>query len=110
MGITVALDAPVGEDGAELADFIWDEEASDPYQDVETQIVQQAVRSSLEQLPELSRRVVELRFGLGETPPATMGSIAEIVGVPEHKVKEIIDEATDSLAGVLAPVEDMRAA
>jgi len=110
VGTTVALDAPVGEDGAELGDFIWDEEASDPYQDVETQILQQAVRASLEQLPELSRRVVELRFGLGETPPATMGSIAEIVGVPEHKIKEIIDEATVSLADVLAPIEDMRAA
>jgi RNA polymerase primary sigma factor len=107
---TVALEAPVGEDGAELGDFVWDDEASDPYQDVETQILHQAVRASLEQLPELSRRVIELRFGLGDAPPATMGSIAEAVGIAEHKIKEIIDEATDRLAGVLAPVEDMRAA
>ncbi|HEU4895658.1 MAG TPA: sigma-70 family RNA polymerase sigma factor, partial [Acidimicrobiia bacterium] len=107
---TVALEAPVGEDGAELGDFVWDDEASDPYQDVETEILNQAVRASLEQLPELSRRVIELRFGLGDAPPATMGSIAEAVGIAEHKIKEIIDEATDRLAGVLAPVEDMRAA
>jgi RNA polymerase primary sigma factor len=110
VGTTVALEAPVGEDGAELGDFVWDDEASDPYQDVETEILHQAVRASLEQLPELSRRVIELRFGLGEAPPATMKAIAEAVGVPEHKIKDIIDEATDALAGVLAPVEDMRAA
>jgi RNA polymerase sigma factor (sigma-70 family) len=110
VGTTVALEAPVGEDGAELGDFVWDDEASDPYQDVESQILHQAVRASLELLPDLSRRVIELRFGLGDSPPATMGSIAEAVGIPEHKIKEIIDEATDRLAGVLAPVEDMRAA
>lgn len=110
VGTTVALEAPVGEDGAELGDFVWDDEASDPYDDVESKILHQAVRASLELLPELSRRVIELRFGLGDAPPATMGSIAEAVGIPEHKIKEIIDEATDRLAGVLAPVEDMRAA
>ncbi|HWB89695.1 MAG TPA: sigma-70 family RNA polymerase sigma factor [Acidimicrobiia bacterium] len=107
---TVALEAPVGEDGAELGDFVFDDEAPDPSADVEQRMLVEAVHASLSELSEIHRRIVELRFGLGETPPATMGSIAEIVGVPEHRVREMINEATDHLATTLAPVEEMRAA
>ena len=107
---TVALEAPVGEDGAELGDFVFDEEAPDPAVDVEQRVLVEAVHAGLAELSDLHRRIVELRFGLGESPPATMGSIAEIVGVPEHRVRELITEATDHLAVTLAPVEEMRAA
>lgn len=107
---TVALEAPVGEDGAELGDFVYDEEAPDPAVDVEQRVLVEAVHAGLAELSDLHRRIVELRFGLGESPPATMGSIAEIVGVPEHRVRELITEATDHLAVTLAPVEEMRAA
>ncbi|HJQ77511.1 MAG TPA: sigma-70 family RNA polymerase sigma factor [Acidimicrobiia bacterium] len=107
---TVALEAPVGEDGAELGDFVYDEEAPDPSVDVEQRVLVEAVHAGLAELSDLHRRIVELRFGLGETPPATMGSIAEIVGLPEHRVRELITEATDHLATTLAPIEEMRAA
>jgi RNA polymerase primary sigma factor len=106
---TVALETPVGEDGAVLGDFVWDE-SEDISTEVETRMVVAALRDSLERLPDLHRQVIELRFGLGDTPAATLGSISERVGIPEHQVREVVNEATEMLAELLGDVEDLRAA
>ena len=107
---TIALETPVGEDGASLQEFIADEEAEDPSAEVEAGIVAEALRAGLDELGDLHRRALELRFGLGDTPPATIASIAEVIEVPEHQVRDLISEAMDALAPRLADVEGMRAA
>jgi RNA polymerase primary sigma factor len=110
VGTTVALETPVGEDGATLEDFVADEEAEDPSTELEAAIIAEALRAGLDQLDELRRRALELRFGLVDTSPATIGSIATIMDIPEHQVRELISEAMEELAEHLAPVEEMRAA
>ena len=110
VGTTVALETPVGEDGASLEDFISDDEADDPSAEVEAAILSERLRAGLDQLDDLQRRALELRFGLGNTPPATIGSIAEVIDIPEHQVREVIAEAMADLAPRLADVEEMRAA
>ncbi len=106
---TVALETPVGEGGASLGDFIADEGALDPEAEVEMRIVEDAVRESLDTLPELHRRVLELRFGFSG-PPATIANISEVTRIPEHQVPELISEALETLAQRLEAVEEMRAA
>jgi RNA polymerase primary sigma factor len=106
---TVALETPVGEDGASLGDFIADDGARDPQTEVEAKIVEAAVRDSLAMLPDLHRRIVELRFGF-EGPPATIAKISEETGVPQHQVPELIAEALEPIESRLEAVEDMRAA
>ncbi len=106
---TVALDAPVGEDGAVLGDFVSDDD-NEPSEQVESMILSEAVVSALEHLPEQERRAVEMRFGLGDEEPAVMRVISEELGLPEHRVRELINRALERLSKLLADVEELRAA
>jgi RNA polymerase primary sigma factor len=107
---TVALETPVGEDGALLGDFIADSEAIDPSTEVEYRIVEDTLRASLSHLPELHRQVLELRFGFSDGAPAAFSTIANVTGMPEADARELVTEALALLAADLRSVEDMRAA
>ena len=107
---TIALETPIGEDGAVLADFISDEDDDDISAEVEARVIAEALRASLDRLPALHRRVLDLRFGLGDTPPATLASISEHVGLPEHQIRDMVTETTEMLARELRHMEDLRAA
>jgi RNA polymerase primary sigma factor len=107
---TVALETPVGEDGALLGDFIMDVDADDPALITEQRIVEQTVRESLAALPEQHRRVVELRFGLDDGSPAAFSTVAAMTGLADHEVRDLVAEALVLLASDLQAVEDMRAA
>ena len=107
---TVALETPIGEDGALLSDFIADTEAVDPATETEHRIVEEALRESLGRLPELQRRALELRFGLAEGAPAAFVTISNMTGLPEPEVRELVNDALRQLAVELEAVEDMRAA
>ncbi len=107
---TVALETPVGEDGAILADFIADDETQDTAAEVEARVLTEAVHRALAELPELHRQVLELRFGMTGEAPATVSFIATEVDMPEHQVRQLITEATKLLAEKLADVEELRAA
>jgi RNA polymerase primary sigma factor len=107
---TVALETPVGEDGALLGDFITDAEAIDPSTEVEYRILEDTLRTSLTHLSELHRQVLELRFGFTDGAPAAFSTISNVTGVPEVEVRELVTEALALLAADLRSVEDMRAA
>ena len=107
---TVALETPVGEDGALLGDFIADTDATDPAVETEQRIVEEALRESLARLPELQRRALELRFGLSEGAPAAFETVSRMTGLPEPEVRELVNDALVRLSAELAAIEDMRAA
>jgi len=111
VGSTVALESPVGEDGAMLGDFIADMAALQPDAEVEQALVVEALRKALGKLEQVQRRAIEVRYGLGDNEtPATMARVAAALDVPEHQVKPLLDEALEELAELLRPVEEMRAA
>jgi RNA polymerase sigma factor (sigma-70 family) len=110
LSTTVALETPVGEDGASLGDFIADDDILDPGVEVEMRMVEDVVQESLATLPDLQRRVLELRFGFLGGPPATIAKISEVTGIAEHKIPELMSEALDTLGQRLQAVEEMRAA
>ena len=107
---TVALETPIGEDGATLADFIADDESPDTVAEVEARVLAEAVHRALAELPELHRTALELRFGMTGEPPATVSYIAGVVDMPEHQVRQLIADATKELAEKLAHIEELRAA
>jgi RNA polymerase primary sigma factor len=107
---SVALDAPVGEEGAQLGDFIADAETPDPSDQVELQIAEAALRRSLERLPDDQRRALEMRFGLIDGRPAAMDAIARDLDLPRHRAKGLINDALKRLAEELEAVSDMLAA
>jgi RNA polymerase primary sigma factor len=107
VGTTVALEAPVGEDGAELGDFISDPDAMGPDSEVEERMASSRLRRALEHLSPLQRRAIELRFGMADGVPATMARVAAETGVPEHRAKDLIDEALEVLTRHLHVDEEL---
>ena len=66
-----SLDAPVGEDGATLADFLEDDSAMRPDQLAVEAVGREALEQVRNALSERERQVLILRFGLESGPPRT---------------------------------------
>jgi RNA polymerase sigma factor (sigma-70 family) len=107
VGTTVALEAPVGEDGAELGDFISDPDATGPDSEVEERMASSRLRQALAELSPNQRTALELRFGMTDGVPATMARVAAETGLPEHRAKALIDEALEVLTRHLRPDEEL---
>ncbi len=90
-----SLDRPVGEDhGASLGDIV--AEAADDLteEEVLVSLRASALRRAVARLPERQRRVVELRYGLGDIEePASLEETAHKLGLSSHSVKELEKKA-----------------
>src|SRR4029450_8518263 len=87
----VSLEAPVGgEDGdASLGDFIEDAATDRPLEIVANRIRDEDLQKVLDSLPWRERRVIELRYGLGDKGPMTLEDIGHEVGVTRERVRQI---------------------
>ncbi len=61
---TLSLEQPIGEDGAQLGDFMEDGDAIDPARVAEETGFADRLHKLVERLPEWERRVLALRYGL----------------------------------------------
>jgi RNA polymerase primary sigma factor len=87
--VTTSLDAPVGDDGdTTLGEFRAESDVT-----VETEVdereQEQAVVAALATLPEDERRVIELRFGTGGAPEASLREVAREVGVSQERARQL---------------------
>jgi RNA polymerase primary sigma factor len=88
----VSLEAPVGggeEGDASLGDFISDEVGDRPLEVVANRIRDKDLQEVLDSLPWRERRVIELRYGLGDKGPMTLEDIGHEVGVTRERVRQI---------------------
>lgn len=104
---TVALETPIGEDGATLGDFIADVTSLDPDSEVEQRLAGEILQGGLASLKPIHRRVIELRFGLEDGVPATLARISSDIDVPEHQLRDLINEALGALEEAIAANEDL---
>jgi RNA polymerase primary sigma factor len=86
---TVSLEQPVGEDGAQLGDFIEDEEATDPVQITEEMDVAQSLRVSIERLPEREGRILALRYGFYDGVPRTLEEIGDEFNLTRERIRQL---------------------
>jgi RNA polymerase primary sigma factor len=85
-----SLDAPIGEDGDGLVqDIIEDDNATAPDEQLESLFSKERATGFLERLNERERRIIELRYGLGEGETHTLAAIAIILGVSRERVRQI---------------------
>ena len=88
----VSLEAPVGggeEGDASLGDFIEDSAGDRPLEIVANEIRDADLQQVLEALPWRERKVIELRYGLGDEGPLTLEDIGHQVGVTRERVRQI---------------------
>ena len=94
----VSLEKPVGdEEGSEFGLFIADEQAESPYDRVAKILTNEALRDALATLSYRERRVLELRFGLGDQHPRTLDEIARTFNVTRERIRQIESQSLKKL-------------
>jgi RNA polymerase primary sigma factor len=103
---SVSLNQAVGTDGdAELGDLFADRDATDPIEEAGDSLRRDAVRAALQTLPDLERRVLELRFGFaGEQ--RTLEAIERELGISREHVRKLEERAFARLGAELQGVVD----
>ena len=103
----VSLNRPVGSDAdGELGDLFADENAEDPEEAADGYLRGRAVRLALEQLPELERRILELRYGL-DGEPHSLEAIGAELGISRERIRRLEGEALDTLAETLGDGDEL---
>jgi RNA polymerase primary sigma factor len=86
---TVSLEQPVGEDGAQLGDFIEDEDAVDPVRVTEELDIADSLRKSVERLPIREGRILALRYGFYDGVPRTLEEIGEEFNLTRERIRQL---------------------
>ena len=86
---TVSLEQPVGEDGAQLGDFIEDEEAVDPVRVTEELDIANSLRRSIDRLPDREGRILSLRYGFLDGVPRTLEEIGEEFNLTRERIRQL---------------------
>jgi RNA polymerase primary sigma factor len=86
---TVSLEQPVGEDGAQLGDFIEDEDAVDPVRVTEELDIADSLRKSIERLPVREGRILALRYGFYDGVPRTLEEIGEEFNLTRERIRQL---------------------
>ena len=86
---TVSLEQPVGEDGAQLGDFIEDEDAVDPVRVTEEGDIADSLRKSISRLPDREGRILALRYGFLDGVPRTLEEIGEEFNLTRERIRQL---------------------
>jgi RNA polymerase primary sigma factor len=107
---SVSLNQRVGsEEEAELGDLFDDPSAEDPAAEAVDSFRRLEVRRALAKLPDLERRVLELRFGLdGDAQP--LEAIGKELGISRERVRQVESDAQAHLAAELGGADFAQAA
>ena len=85
-----SIHTPVGDEGDSLlGDFIEDKDAISPVEEVDDIVQREELVRVLELLSQRERRVLELRFGLGDGHPRTLEEVGERFGVTRERIRQI---------------------
>jgi RNA polymerase primary sigma factor len=101
-----SLDAPIADDGeTELGDLVAAASPS-PEEEALAGAERDGVAAALGQLGQIERRVLELRYGLGDETPHSPTETARALGVKPHQVRQVEDRALRTL-GRLPAARDL---
>ncbi|MBI5297640.1 MAG: sigma-70 family RNA polymerase sigma factor [Chloroflexi bacterium] len=94
----VSLEGPVGdEDSSSLGDFIEDEDALEPMDAADRDMLREQVQSALTVLSDRERQVLELRFGLMDGKDHTLEEVSRYFNVTRERIRQIEAKALRKL-------------
>jgi RNA polymerase primary sigma factor len=94
----ISLDKPIGDDEqSEFGQLIPDEQAESPYERAAEILTNEALRDALETLSYRERRVLELRYGLGDQHPRTLKEVAHRFSVTRERIRQIENHSLKKL-------------
>ena len=97
-GSRISVDAPRGGDDVTLRDVIPDEQAASPCDEADRKAHLELLAHLLPALDERSRRILELRFGLGGRESMCLVSIGKVFGLTRERVRQLEQRALARLA------------
>jgi RNA polymerase primary sigma factor len=96
-GGPVSLETPVGEDGSQLGDFIADQTIVQPEEQSTASLLREELNKILGSLTPRERRIIELRFGLGNEYGRTLAEVGTELGLSKERIRQIEKEALAKL-------------
>jgi RNA polymerase sigma factor (sigma-70 family) len=93
----VSLFERVGDDDAELADFLEDRTAQVPFEAAATAMQHSELRNVLAMLSDREQRVLELRFGLLGDRPRTLEEVGQEFHLTRERIRQIEAKALSKL-------------
>ncbi len=93
----VSLETPVGEDGGQIGDFVADQTIPPPEQQSDAILLREELSKALESLTPRERRIIELRFGLGDEYSRTLAEVGTELGLTKERIRQIEKEALAKL-------------
>jgi RNA polymerase primary sigma factor len=105
----VSLDKPVGDDSdaAEFGHLIEDTRAESPFEVAAERMTRDGLREALENLSYRERRIIELRYGLGDEQPRTLDQVGRIFRLTRERTRQLEEHALRKL-GSLAESQALR--
>ncbi len=94
---SVSFETPVGEEGSQLGDFIADLAIPDPGEEATASLLKAKLSRTLESLTPRERRIIELRFGLGNEYSRTLEEVGTELGFTKERIRQIEKEALAKL-------------
>ncbi|MFP3880353.1 MAG: RNA polymerase sigma factor RpoD/SigA [Dehalococcoidia bacterium] len=85
----MSLDMPVGEEDAEIKEFIPDEAAPSPDELASQDFLREQLKEVLGSLPERERDLIELRYGLRDGRSRTLDEVGKELGLTRERVRQI---------------------
>jgi RNA polymerase primary sigma factor len=101
----VSLELPVGDGESSFADLIVDVESAQPEATTAERLQQQDLADALTALAPRMRRVLELRYGLADTPPETLEQVGRKLGITRERVRQLEARALRELRAVAPGLE-----
>jgi RNA polymerase primary sigma factor len=96
-GGSVSFETPVGEEGSQLGDFIADQASLQPEEQSTASLLREELSRTLESLTPRERRIIELRFGLGNEYSRTLEEVGTELGLSKERIRQIEKEALAKL-------------
>ena len=95
-----SLDRPVGEEGDVTLGDLVPGDSGDIAAEIAVALEDEALERALGTLPELERRVIELRFGLGGQEPLSLESVRKELGVSRERLRRLERDALERLSRI----------
>jgi len=96
--VPISLETPIGEDdGSQLGNFIADEDAVTPVEEVGVILQKREVGRVLASLTPRERKVIELRFGLTGEHPRTLEEVGKRFDLTRERIRQIEAKALGKL-------------
>lgn len=96
-GDPISLETPVGEAGCRLGDFVPDGGIADPAEMATASLLREELGRILQSLSTRERRVIEMRFRLGNESSRTLEEVGEELGFTKERIRQIEKEALTKL-------------